>query len=183
MALPAECWRWVPGFEGIAQVSTRGRVRSVDRWVTYADGRKRFYKGKILTPKRNHDGYLRVGLHRDGKLHSFMVHRLVAMAWLDNPDGKPEVNHLDEQKDNPDVFNLSWVSREANMAWGTGRKRQAASQSKPVLAIDPETGVVVKEFSSTMEAQRNGFSSSVISRCCRGIKYRQYKGYIWRYKE
>lgn len=182
LALPAECWRWYPTYEGIAQVSTRGDVKTVDRWVTDKNGRKRFIKGKILKPRRTKGGYLYVTLSRDGKIRNFFVHRMVAETWLDNPEGKPEVNHLDENPGNPDVFNLSYCTRKENVRWGTGIKRRAASRSKPVQAIDPETGQVVREFPSASEAGRNGFNQGNVSRCCRG-EQRTYKGLVWRYKQ
>lgn len=187
LALPMECWRWVPEFEGLYEVSTRGRVRSVDRWVTYPDGRKQFIKGKILKPTRCKFGYLYVDLCRDGKKHRFKVHRLVLEVWGDgNPEKKPQVNHLDENKTNNDVYNLSWVTAKENNTWGTARKRMAASrlngsQSTPVQALDPETGVVVLEFPSMREAGRKGFNRGCIWSCCHG-ESRQYKGYIWRQK-
>lgn len=193
LALPYECWRWIPGYEGLYQVSTRGRVRSVDRWVTCKDGSKtgskRFRRGRILKTTRDKGGYLCLGLHHDGKIRTFKVHRLVAMAWIDNPENKPEVNHLDENPGNPDVFNLSWASRIENANWGTRNKRQAESMlngklSKPVQAIDPETGIVVKEFPSAKEAGRNGFCQTHVSACCRGEKkYKTHRGLVWRYKE
>lgn len=182
LALPAECWRWVPSYEGLYQVSTRGRVRSVDRWVIDTKGRKQFIKGKILKPGRDKKGYLFVCLCRDGKQRNCKVHRLVAMAWLDNPDNKPEVNHRDEDKTNADVFNLSYCTHKENANWGTATKRRTDKLSKQVQAVDPKTGLVVMEFPSIMEAGRNGFSKTCISFCCRG-KYRQHKGYIWRYKQ
>ena len=185
LALPAECWRWIPGYEGLYQVSTRGRVRSVDRWVTCKEGSKtgskRFLEGKILSPKRNKEGYLRVKLYRNGKLRRFAVHRMVAMAWIDNPMDKPEVNHLDEQKGNNDVYNLEWCSRKYNINYGTGSKRSADSRSKTVQAINPSTGVVVLEFPSTCEAGRKGFDQAAVSNCCRGER-KTHKGYMWRYK-
>lgn len=186
LALPYECWRWVPGFEGLYQVSTRGRVRSVDRWVTYKDGKKYFYKGRILKQRRGNSGYLYVGLCLDGKQRHFLVHRLVAMAWLDNPDGKPEVNHLDETKNN-DVYNLEWCTHIDNLNYGTGNKRRAASRlngslSKPVQALNPKTGQVVLEFPSASEAGRKGFNQGHLSACCRGEE-RTHKGFAWRYKE
>ena len=182
LALPMECWRWIPGFEGLYQVSTRGRVRSVDRWITYKDGSKRFIRGHVLKPVRNNCGYLRVWLSRNGKGRYVFIHRLVAETWLDNPENKPQINHLNEQKDMNDVFNLSYCTAKANVNWGTRNKRAADSQSKPVEAIDPKTGQVVFEFSSTQEAQRKGFSQRHVSACCLGNR-KHHKGYMWRYKQ
>lgn len=181
LALPYECWRWIPGYEGWYQVSTRGRVRSVDRWVTYPDGSKRFIKGRILKPELNKKGYLYVYLCRDGKRCNFRVHRLVAETWISNPENKPQVNHLDEQKTNNDVFNLEWVTAKENTNYGTGIERMIASQSKSVQALDTKTGVVVFEFPSIMEAGRNGFDRRHITECCQG-KFKQHKGFAWRYK-
>lgn len=178
LALPAECWRWYPTYEGIAQVSTRGDVKTVDRWVTDKNGRKRLIKGKILKQRVDKDGYLRVTLSRDGKKRVFLVHRLVAETWLDNPENKPEVNHLDEDKSNADVFNLSYCTRMENNNWGTRNKRL----SKAVQAIVPKTGAVVLEFPSVREAGRKGFNQSAVSACCLG-KRKTHRGYIWRYKE
>lgn len=184
-----EIWRPIKTFEGLYEVSNRGRVRSVDRWVIYKDGSKHFWKGQILKPRQNETtGYLQVNLCRDGKQRTFRIHRLVAEAWLDNPMGKPEVNHLDEDKTNNDVYNLEWSTAKENINFGTGNKRRAESQlngscSKPVQALDPKTGQVVLEFPSTAEAQRNGFVSGHISNCCQGKKwYNTHRGYRWRYK-
>lgn len=177
-----EIWRPVKGYEGLYEVSNRGRIRSVDRWVTDEDGIKRFRKGKILKPGPDKKGYLHVGLGRNGKKRFFLVHRLVAMAWLDNSEGKPQINHIDEDKSNNDVSNLEWTTAKENTNWGTGCKRSAASRSKAVQALDPETGQVVMKYSSTMEAERNGFNSSNISACCLG-KCRTHKGFAWRYKQ
>ena len=187
LMLPNECWRWVPSYEGLYQVSTRGRVRSVDRWVDGKNGSKQFREGRILKTQRNDWGYLEVELYRDGKRRTFLVHRLVAEAFIPNPENKPEVNHLNEQKDMNFAENLSWATRKENNAWGTGNKRRAASKingslSKPVQAVGPKTGVVVMEFPSMMEAERNGFHSGAISECCRG-KRRTHRGFAWSYKE
>lgn len=185
----SERWKWIPGYEGLYQASTWGRIRSVDRWITDYDGRKRFVKGRILKPERNKDGYLYVCLHRDGKQRTFPVHRLVAETFIPNPENKPQVNHIDEDKTNNsvEVENLEWTTAKENINYGTGIKRRAdsqlnGSQSKSVQAINPSTGEVVKEFPSMREADRNGFNKGTIFRCCRG-KQRTHKGYIWRYKE
>lgn len=109
---------------------------------------------------------------------------MVAETFIPNPENKPQVNHRDENKENCSVENLSWATAKENNTWGTRLKRHADSLSKAVEAIDPSTGEVVMEFSSTREAQRKGFHSGTISLCCRGVKkYRTHKGFIWRYKE
>lgn len=188
LALPAECWRWYDGFEGIAQVSTRGDVKTVDRWET-CNGSKRFRKGRILKPALDKKGYLFVTLCRNGKKRQFHIHRMVAETFIPNPENKPQVHHRDEDKTNNVVENLSWASAKANANFGTRNKRIGGSMlngklSKPVEAIDPSTGEVVLEFPSMMEAQRKGFVATCISACCRGKKwYRTHKGYIWRYKQ
>lgn len=177
-----EIWRPVKGYEGFYEVSNRGRVRSVGRWITDKNGIRRFRKGKILNPVRTKVGYLHVLLCRDGKPRWFFVHRLVAMAFIPNPEHKPEVNHLNEQKDMNFAENLSWATAKENITWGTGVERRAASQSKAVLALDPSTGQVVREFPSAREAGRNGFKSSHISACCNG-KVLSCKGFVWKYKD
>lgn len=183
LALPCEYWDWIPGFEGLYQVSTRGRVRSVDRWVTCNDGRKRFLKGKILKPTRNDKGYLTVVLCRDGKHCTVYVHRMVLEVWGDgNPENKPQVFHRDENKENCSVENLSWASVKESINFGTGIERGHTRLSKPVQALDPETGVVVLEFPSTKEAGRKGFLQAAVSACCRGER-RTHKGFTWRFKD
>lgn len=182
-----EIWRPIKGYEGFYEVSNRGRVRSVDRWVIGKDGKRYLFKGRILKPARNKWGYLCATLHRDGKARTFKVHRLVLEVWGDgNPEGKPQVNHLNEQKDMNFVENLSWATAKENVNWGTGIERQAASHlngscSKPVLALDPNTGAVVLEFPSIQEAQRKGFNHGNISACCLGER-RSHRGYCWRFK-
>jgi len=186
-----ERWKWYQGYEGIYQVSTWGQVRSVDRWVTYPDGRRHFRKGRILKPARTKDGYLRVGLSRDGKLRNFLVHRMVAETFIPNPEKKPQVNHRDENKENNsvevEVENLEWVSAKENVNWGSRNKRAADSRlngslSKPVQAINPSTGEVILEFPSIKEAGRKGFKRAHINACCRGER-RRHRGFEWRFKE
>ena len=182
-----ERWKWYQGYEGLYQVSTRGRVRGVDRWVIGRDGKKRFFKGRILKPCRDKDGYLEVNLYLDGKLRTFKIHRMVAETFKPNPENKPQVFHRDEDKTNCSVENLSWASAKETANWGTRTKRSAASRlngscSKPVEAIDPKTGEVVLEFPSTKEAGRNGFNQGAVSACCLG-KHRIHSGLEWRFKE
>lgn len=169
--LPSLFWRDIEGYEGYYQVSIDGDVKSLDRW---ANG-----KEKILKSKIGSSGYLLVGLRKDGKSKSFLVHRLVAQAWIPNPDNLPCVNHKDENPSNNRVENLEWCTYEYNLNYGTAQQRRAEKQSKAVVGIKPDTGEVVAEFPSAAEAGRNGYQD--VSRCCLG-KSKTCKGLIWYYK-
>lgn len=114
-----EIWRPVVGYEGLYEVSSYGRVRSLDRY----DSRNRFRKGRILKLSDNGRGYLIVGLHSNNKVKNFLVHRLVAEAFLPNPENLTEVNHKDEDKSNNCVDNLEWCNRNYNINYGTAKIR------------------------------------------------------------
>ncbi|HFI0121397.1 TPA: NUMOD4 motif-containing HNH endonuclease [Streptococcus suis] len=109
-----ENWKDIVGYEGSYQVSNFGNVRKLDTVETQKNGRRRFRKGRLLTPKKHNMGYLRSELWKNGKMNSFYIHRLVAEAFVDNPNGKPEVNHLDGDKKNNHFENLEWCTRSEN---------------------------------------------------------------------
>lgn len=164
-----------------------GTIKSVDKWVKGRHGEKVLRRGKVLKQFENNKGYLLVSLRKNGKSKSFSVHRLVAQAFIPNPDNKPCVNHKDENPLNCNVENLEWVTQKENINYGTHNERVAKAntngkRSKPVVGIDPNTGKVVVEFPSTMEAGRNGYDYSSVAHCCRGER-KTYKGLIWHYKD
>lgn len=113
-----EEWRPIEGFEGHYEVSSEGRVRSITRTVlvkTRKGGTTyQTYRGQILRQIEN-DSYLYVGLSKQRKLHQLAVHRLVAAAFIPNPENKAEVNHKDLNKQNNNVENLEWVTKSENM--------------------------------------------------------------------
>lgn len=108
-----EIWKDIPGYEGLYQVSNMGRVRSLGRTIIYKDGQKHFYKGKILSPGNGSTGYLHVRLGSKGREAG--IHRLVAEAFIPNPDGKIDVNHINGVKSDNRVNNLEWCTRAENM--------------------------------------------------------------------
>ena len=121
-------WREVVGYEGHYEVSSLGDVRSVTRTVSRSGSRGDLeVKGRILTATVTPKGYRRIQLARDGEKANWMVHRLVALAFVSNPDGKPEVNHKDGDKGNNRAGNLEWVTPGENQqhAYDTGLKESS----------------------------------------------------------
>ena len=181
-----EEWRTIEGYPNY-QVSNLGRVKSLERKVK-SKGGYRIIKETLLKYDVSNRGYLRVHLYKNNKSKKFTVHRLVAEAFIPNPNNLPQCNHRDECKTNNKVDNLEWCTNEYNMNYGirTEKARQKninhPSKSKPVIAY--KDGVEIMHFSSIMEAVRsgNGFDASAISSCCRGkYKYKTHKGLTWKY--
>ena len=122
-----EVWCPIVGYENLYEVSSFGRVRSLDRWIPQKGPRKEdrvnFYKGQLLSPKIPKNKYPTVNLKKRGSNgQMFLVHRLVALHFTNNPRGRPEVNHIDGNKLNPRAANLEWVNRQENVrhSWETG---------------------------------------------------------------
>ena len=164
-----EVWKDVKDYEGHYQVSNQGRVKSI-----------KFRKEIIMKPERNKFGYLAIGLRKNGEHKLFTVHRLVAQTFIPNPDNLPEVNHIDENKENNSVQNLEWCDRKYNHNYGTINQRISEKTSKPVLQYE-KSGEFVREWKSTWDVQRNlGYNQSAISACCLG-KLKSAYGFVWKY--
>ena len=128
------------------------------------------------------NGYESVLLCANNSPKFYYIHRLVATAFIPNPDNLSQVNHKDENKANNCISNLEWCTQKYNLNYGTGNKRRARSKSKKVLQFKTD-GTFVKEWESTMDAQRNlGFDHANISKCCRNIRKSAY-GFLWKYKK
>lgn len=141
---------------------------------------------KELKPGLCH-GYYIIVLYRNGESKTYPIHRLVALAFISNPDNLPAVNHKDEVKTNNMVGNLEWCSIKYNINYGTRNERCSEKQlnrkdlSKPVKQFKKD-GVFIKEYPSMKEAERQtGFDQRGISQCCNGRRKQAY-GYIWKYK-
>ena len=141
-----EEWRSVIGYEGLYEVSNTGQVRSFDRYVKYSNGRIHLHKGKVLSPIKDKDGYLQVNLCNNGKIHQIKIHRLVAQAFLLNPDNLPQVNHLDEDKTNNSVDNLEWCTVKYNNNYGTRTIRAKETAIKNGYWTGLRSGLSKKEY-------------------------------------
>jgi hypothetical protein len=156
-------WRSVAGYEGMYEIHWRGIVRNAAT-------------KHVLSPGLGGVGYFTVSLNHK----SYTVHRLVALNYIPNPEGKEMVNHIDGNKKNNHLANLEWATRSENEKHGhaLGLKKPPVDKI-PVLQIDAG-GNIVNEYTSMTEAEANGFSSGNIARACkRGIKH---KGYFWKHK-
>lgn len=165
-----EIFKDIEGYEGY-QISNYGRVKSL-----------KFGKDRILKPQKDSKGYLMVWLCKEGKRKQHLVHRLVAIHFIENPNNYPMVNHRDENPLNNCVSNLEFCDAKYNSNYGTRNQRVAESNtnnpntSKPVLCV--ETG---KIYPSAREVYRQlGFSQGNISSACRG-RLKQAYGYTWKY--
>ena len=162
-------WKSIEGYEGLYEISNLGEVKSLYYRNTF--------KSKIIKPKINKEGYLFVGLCKDGKVKQVFIHRLVTLNFIPNNDiEKVEVNHIDEDKTNNNVNNLEWVTPKENSNHGTHNERISKALSKKVLCV--ETGII---YSSANEIKEKlGLNNSSISKCCNG-KQKTSGGYHWKF--
>ena len=186
-----EIWKDVENYEGIYQVSNLGQVKSLDRWVNSSikNNNKVMKKGKKLKKyvdsKTNYE-YVKLSIYN--KVKKSYIHRLVAQAFIPNPENKPQVNHIDGDKCNNRMNNLEYVSEKENMrhAFDNGlvkiKKGRQHHLAKNVYQYDLNDNLV-KIWGSSMEAERTlKIAHSSINACCNGKKhYNTAGGYKWRY--
>ena len=163
-SLDGEIWKDIKGYEGIYMISTYGRVLSVPIWRVIKSNKS--LKGEFISYKNPHitlgnkerNNYRRMDLCCEGKITRKFVHRLVAEAFIPNPNNYPIINHKDENPSNNCVDNLEWCTYKHNSNYGTIKKRMVASRwesdnyhGKPVAMID-ENGNIIKHFRCLREA-------------------------------
>lgn len=174
--LENEIWRNIEGYECLYQVSNLGRVKSL--------GNDKTRKEKILRQIKDKDGYLQVILCKEGKKKCFKVHRLVANAFIPNPNNYPTVNHNNEIKTDNRVSNLCWMDYSQQQRHGTCIQRRVEKErngvlSKQVYQYDNNHNLI-KIWQSTREVGRNVYNQGAVAACCRG-EAKSHRCYIWSY--
>ena len=180
-------------YEGLYKVSNLGKILSLNY--------KNTGKADLMNPSEDKDGYLKVALYKNKERKTCFVHRLVAQTFLPNPENKPYINHKIERDEGKKInmvfFNedgtidkerttIEWVTPKENNDYGTRNKRASETQindpnkSKRVLQLSL-SGELIKEWESTAECGRNGFTQSAVCKCCNG-KLPHYKGFRFMYK-
>lgn len=179
-----EIFKSVKNYEEFYQVSNLGRVKSNDRQRFGVGGSIRNCKGKILKASPNQSGHLLVNLYdSEGKSKKVLVHRLVAEAFIENPNNLPCVNHKDEDKNNNCVENLEWCTVKYNNEYSNLAEKNLYSKTGkyPIKVIQFSlSGEELHRYNSFMDAERaTGIDHGGISACCRG-KQKTAGGYIWK---
>ena len=175
-----EIWKPVVGYKGLYSVSSLGRVRSEDRYVYHSQGYIRFCKGVYLKEQLDKDGYLRVWLYKDGKSRKRPIHRLVAEAFIPNPDNLPMINHKSEIRTQNNVENLEYCDAKYNSNYGNCLERRGKSRSRQVNQYTLE-GKFVQTFDSINDAANHiKVNPSMISMVLHG-RYQTTKGFIFRF--
>ena len=192
-----EIWKDIEGYEGYYQVSNYGRVKSLNYHRTG--------KERIMKPKKDSKGYLQVLLCKEGKVKHYFVHRLVAVAFVDNPQNLPIINHIDENPKNNNANNLEWCTQKYNINYGTRNKKASEKlrgrklseehkekiaekmknnpkKIKPIIGINKVSGLIL-EFPSLKEASRQtGINQGHICECCNGNR-KSAGGFYWLYAD
>lgn len=182
-----ENWKDIKGYEGFYQISDLGRIKSLERDVFNSRGIViRHIKEKILVQSLDRNGYPGVHLFKNGKSKTTLVHRLVAIAFLPNPENKPQVNHIDEVKTNNAVDNLEWCDSQYNINYGTRTERMVQNRRYSKLGDNPNAKPVFceelnKKFDSIRSAEEElGILRTSIGKACRG-EIKRAGGFHWRY--
>ena len=176
-----EVWKDVIGYEGLYQVSNLGRVKSLER-VRWNGRTWCKLKGCILAQRKSNAGYLIVNLRKDNKHYGGSVHRLVAMAFIPNSEGKPEVDHIDTNPLNNCVANLRWVTRKenSNNPLTLQHHPRTNTNHKPVVQLTMD-GKYIRAWDSARVVEKElGIFGTNVCKVIRGL-HGHAGGYKWMY--
>ena len=188
VSLPEEMWKDIKDYEGKYKISSFGRVISLSRPIDSGNGI--YYRKPFLmkqTPlKVKKLTYRIVSLYKNGKCKKATVHRLVAEAFLNNPNMYPYIDHINRNGEDNNVNNLRWATQKMNMSNNNTKKvlLTAHSHASNIHRYRPVAkllhGKIVTSYNSIVEATKEGYKQSGISHACKGDK-KTYMGFEWRY--
>lgn len=167
-----EIWKDIEGYEGIYQISSHGRVRSLDRENYAGNNSFRKIKGKILKLQDNGKGYLIKILWNKSKYEARYIHRLVAEAFIENPNGYSQINHIDEDKYNNYLNNLEWCTHAYNQEYSKTYKKAGIKNSKIVINEKGEEFPSARDAAKTLGLNDRAISQSIKKKHkCGGLKW------------
>ena len=184
-----ENWKDIENYEGLYQISDCGRVKSLARDIYCQNGTFHHHmEEKILVQRIEKHGYARVNLYLNGESKTMKVHRLVAEAFIPNPENKPQVNHKDENPLNNCVDNLEWCTASYNVNYGTRTARAVQNRRYPKLGNHPRAKqVFCVELNKTFDCAKRveeelGIWETSIIKVCKG-KGKTAGGFHWKYAD
>ncbi len=175
-------WKDVKGYEGLYQISNEGSVKSIARIVSVNSSQKcRSVRENILKLNERPNDYLFVDLSKNNvaKIHS--IHVLVALHFVPNPDGKPEINHKDGNKKNNNDWNLEWSTKSENArhTYDVLGRKGFKSAGKVVYCYNQDL-TLIKQYPKVSAVEMEGFNSRSVATAARTRKV-NYKGFVWSY--
>lgn len=187
-----EIWKDIKGYENLYQVSNMGRVKSLERIIIRCDNKTQTIKEKILKTRIGNNGYYTIILSKKGEIKKIDIHRLIAIAFIPNPDNKPCIDHINGDRTDNRIENLRWVTQKENINNPISISKMKKNHhlkntfgaehplSKPILQFTLD-GKLVRKWDSAVDIKKElGFNNCHISSCCNG-KRKTANGYIWKY--
>lgn len=187
--METEIWKEIPRYNGAYLISNFGNMKSTERYCYHGD-KPWLVKERLLSKVVGHTGYIEYQVTYNKKHRSEKAHRLVAEAFIPNPENKPQVNHIDGNKQNNRVENLEWCTNGENSkhAFRTGlnHANYTPSNSRKILQINKDTNEIIAKYPSINAALRH-FNLPITKRaniveCCKGKQKTGY-GYKWKYED
>ena len=192
-----EIWQPIVGFEGIYEISNLNRVKSLERTITYINRwgteTNRTFKSCIVRPSTDKNGYLFVTLKKNGTETHKTIHRLIAEAFIPNPENKPTVNHKNHIRTDNRIENLEWATypEQIDDEWKNNAVKSHYKQSKQVYQYSLDNSFIALYSSIKCAAKKCNLSKTGIKNCCEGgyfstvrnkfYKSNSYGGFKWSY--